>query len=299
MRECRTPFERSSVRCRAAARHPASVRSGKAMSEQHETVDWQRIGAALREPFDPRDVDFRVQGRANEATGRAQVVAYIDARAVQDRLDTVVGPGNWSFDWQPVVMDKGEVMVAKGVLTIHGVAKADAGSASNFEQSLGAVSHCFKRAAVHWGIGRYLYGIPQAWVQVEKGGRIPEPVLRELRGKLPRPKGQQARTQAQEEADPQAAESQPGDAPTSFAEIAQQRASADVQRDLAEQISRAGHKTVGAAEAWLEGVCGRHIGAAALKSGSSSITLGEVKRALGELPPATHPRHERGQLAAI
>jgi len=273
------------------------------MSE-HETVDWQRIGAALREPFDPRDVDFRVQGRANEQTGRAQVVAYIDARAVQDRLDAVVGPGSWSFDWQPLVIDKGQVMVAKGILTIHGVSKADAGGASNFEQSLGAVSHCFKRAAVHWGIGRYLYGIPQAWVQVEKGGRIPEQVLRELRGKLPRPKGQQAqqaRVQAQEEAEPQAAESQPvdHDAPTTFAEIAQQRASADVQRDLAEQISRAGHKTVRAAEAWLEGVCGRHIGAAALKSGTSSITLGEMRKALGELPPATHPRHERGQLAAI
>jgi hypothetical protein len=148
---------------------------------------WEELARRLREPFDPNEVDFRVQGRANEQTGRGQVVAYIDARVVQDRLDAIVGAGNWSFDWTPLVIDNGEVMVSKGTLTIHGVSKSDAGSASNFEQSLGAVSHCFKRAAVHWGIGRYLYSLPATWVQVEKGGRISEAVLRELRSKLPRP----------------------------------------------------------------------------------------------------------------
>lgn len=153
------------------------------------THHWEDISRRLREPFDPRDVDFRVQGKVNGETGKAQVVAYIDARAVQDRLDAVVGAGNWSFDWTPLVIDNGEVMVAKGVLTVYGVSKADAGSASNFEQTLGAVSHCFKRAAVHWGIGRYLYNLPMAWVPVERGGRISEAVLNQLRARLPRPTG--------------------------------------------------------------------------------------------------------------
>ncbi|HUY78067.1 MAG TPA: Rad52/Rad22 family DNA repair protein [Ktedonobacterales bacterium] len=153
---------------------------------------WDEISRQLREPFDPREVDFRAQGRASEQTGKAQVVAYIDARAVQDRLDAVVGAGNWSFDWTPLVVEKGEVMVAKGTLIIHGVAKADAGSASNFEQSLGAVSHCFKRAAVHWGVGRYLYSLPMNWVPVEKNGRIADATLRELRSRLPRPSAQSA-----------------------------------------------------------------------------------------------------------
>ncbi len=148
---------------------------------------WDEISKGLQEPFNPADVDFRVQGRVNEQTGRAQVVAYIDARMVQDRLDQVVGAGNWSFDWEPLVIDKGEIMVTKGILTINGVSKADAGTASNFEQSLGAVSHCFKRAAVHWGIGRYLYDLPMNWVQVEKNGRISDQLLRELRSKLPMP----------------------------------------------------------------------------------------------------------------
>jgi hypothetical protein len=152
-----------------------------------ETMTQEELAKALAEPFDPSEVDFRVQGKPNETSGRAQVVAYIDARAVQDRLDKVVGPLNWGFDWAPLVIVEGEVMVAKGTLTVLGVSKSDAGSASNFEQTLGAVSHCFKRAAVHWGVGRYLYSLPMTWVQVERNGRIPAEVLRELRAKLPRP----------------------------------------------------------------------------------------------------------------
>lgn len=194
---------------------------------------WDDISRRLREPFDPKEVDFRAQGRPNEQTGKAQVVCYVDARAVQDRLDDVVGAGNWSFDWQPVITEKGEVMVAKGVITIYGVSKADAGSASNFEQSLGAVSHCFKRAAVQWGIGRYLYSLPAAWVPVEKGGRIPEATLRELRARLPRPgqTPQQQTQQAQAAQRQSPPETQPAQAPQAPQSLAKSRQSDPVPPD--------------------------------------------------------------------
>lgn len=148
---------------------------------------WREIARGLQAPFARTDVEFRVQGRANDSTGRAQVVAYVDARVVQDRLDDVVGPGNWSFDWEPVAIENGQVMLAKGTLTILGVSKSDIGSASNFEQSLGCVSHAMKRAAVHWGIGRYLYGLPMTWVNVEKGGRLSDATIASLRNSLPAP----------------------------------------------------------------------------------------------------------------
>jgi hypothetical protein len=173
-------------------RQAAPITHDKALGQPLTREQWDEISQRLREPFDPKDVDFRAQGKVSEQTGKAQVVAYIDARAVQDRLDAVVGAGNWSFDWTPMVIENGEVMVAKGIITVHGVSKSDVGAASNFEQSLGAVSHCFKRAAVHWGIGRYLYNLPMAWVPVERGGRISEAVLAELRSKLPRPNGHSA-----------------------------------------------------------------------------------------------------------
>lgn len=183
--------------------------------------NWEDISRRLREPFDPSDVDFRSQGRASEQTGKAQVVAYIDARAVQDRLDDVVGAGNWAFDWTPVVVDKGEVMVAKGTLTIHGVAKSDAGSASNFEQSLGAVSHCFKRTAVHWGVGRYLYSLPMNWVPVEKNGRIADATLRDLRNRLPRPSAQSAAHAATPTQQPAQQPAQPRELVPSLTQVAQ------------------------------------------------------------------------------
>ena len=32
------------------------------------------------------------------------------------------------------------------------------------EAEKGRISDAFKRAAVHWGVGRYLYNLPNVWV---------------------------------------------------------------------------------------------------------------------------------------
>jgi len=149
-------------------------------------VDWRAIGRELAAPFAPEAVEWRVQGKAAPGQ-RAQVVAYISARAVAERLDSVVGPGGWAFDWQPLHVDAaGEVQTARGVLTIYGVAKADVGTGSNFEASKGCVSDCLKRCAVLWGVGRYLYAIPAVWVTLDAKGHIPESELAKLREALRR-----------------------------------------------------------------------------------------------------------------
>jgi len=149
-------------------------------------IDWRALGRELCAPFAPEAVEWRVQGKATP-NQRAQLVAYVSARAVAERLDTVVGPGAWSFDWQPLHLDTaGEVQTARGVLTIYGVSKADVGTASNFEASKGCVSDAFKRAAVLWGVGRYLYALPQVWVTLDAKGRIPEAELGKLRAALAR-----------------------------------------------------------------------------------------------------------------
>jgi hypothetical protein len=149
-------------------------------------ADWARIGQELASPFAPEQVAWRVQGKAN-AGQRAQVVAYISARDVAERLDNVVGCGSWSFDWQPLHVDAaGEVQTARGVLSIHGVSKADVGTGSNFEASKGCVSDALKRCAVLWGVGRYLYDIHACWVVVDDKGRISEADLAKLRAALAR-----------------------------------------------------------------------------------------------------------------
>lgn len=159
------------------------------MSEHN--INWQEIGARLRAPFDPSDVDFRPQitGKNSEPGAKAQAICYIDARAVADRLDEVVGPGAWSFAYQPLVIERGEVQLAKGALTIHGVTKEDIGDASTFATSKGCVSDALKRAAVLWGIGRYLYAVESTWVTLDQYKRISANDLQRLRAALPRPDG--------------------------------------------------------------------------------------------------------------
>lgn len=170
------------------------------MSDTTLTPDWNTINKALREPFDPAFISFRPQGNAEN--GKAEILAYIDARDVQDRLDEAVGAGNWSFDWEPVQFDaKGEIALAKGRLTIHGVTKSDVGTKSSFSPSKGCISDALKRAAAQWGIARYLYDLPKTYAQVEGKGRISPAVLQQLRDKLPKPGNITGRAQFDEAAD--------------------------------------------------------------------------------------------------
>ncbi len=149
-------------------------------------INWQK----LREPFPPQDVEFRIQS-VFERNGKKQaiVVPYIDARAVQDRLDDVVGPENWSFNWEPLMTANGTVTVAKGTLTICGVSKSDVGDAGKTEPTKASVSDALKRAGVMWGIGRYIYALDTMITGVETRGKsecIPAEDVKRLRAALAR-----------------------------------------------------------------------------------------------------------------
>lgn len=90
--------------------------------------------------------------------GKEKDLAYVDARVVQDRLDEAVGPMNWSTSMSVtgdhVVCD---LAIKIGDIWCH---KSDGASFSpNDPSGKGAYSDAFKRAAVMWGIGRYLYGL--------------------------------------------------------------------------------------------------------------------------------------------
>jgi hypothetical protein len=94
---------------------------------------------------------------------------YIDARAVMNRLDMVVGTGNWSFDFD---IQSGDGKMVKGRLRVLGVEKCDAGEGSQEEEVLkSAVSDALKRCAVHFGIGRYLYYLPRVWAPYDAAKR--------------------------------------------------------------------------------------------------------------------------------
>jgi hypothetical protein len=151
-------------------------------------IDWATIHAGLIAPFDPAVVEFRPQGGLSEK-GNGRALAYIDARAVMDRLDAVVGPENW-YGFPDVLIADNAVRVVRYGLTIHGVTKYAIGDAADTEASKSADSDGLKRAAVPWGIGRYLYSLDTEWVKGEKRGGgwiIPDEELRRLRAKLGSP----------------------------------------------------------------------------------------------------------------
>lgn len=144
----------------------------------------------LKAYFHPDLVEARV-GRSS-GDNSAEVVFYLDSQTVMDRLDQVLGPGNWSFDWSPVTVNGNDVMTAKGTLTIGGVPKSDIGEAGNFEKSKGAVRDALKRCADMWGVGRYLrdLGLGRVTAKTIKGPggiAIAPTEMKRLRDMLPRP----------------------------------------------------------------------------------------------------------------
>jgi hypothetical protein len=145
--------------------------------------DWTTIAQQLAAPFPAEDVEWRPSGKVGP-NQRTSLVAYVDARTIQNRLDEVVGVDGWQFDCQPIAVEGGEIKVAKGTLTIFGVSKSDVGTASNWEASKGAVSDALKRAAVMFSCGRYLYSLPSVWVTLDAQGHVPGETLAQIRKRL-------------------------------------------------------------------------------------------------------------------
>lgn len=123
----------------------------------------------LSMPFPTSSISWRV-GSTNERDGKTfgLPLAYIDARDVMDRLDDVVGPQNWQDKYS---FAGPKTICAIGINVGEWVWKEDGAGDTNYEADKGALSDAFKRAAVRWGIGRYLYGLKSGLVEVEKRGK--------------------------------------------------------------------------------------------------------------------------------
>ena len=124
----------------------------------------------LSRPFQEKHIDWRVQsdGVSNGKTW-CRVLAYVDARAIQWRLDEVVGIENWKDEY---------VHMADGVMCglsirINGewVQKWNGSPETKVESFKGGLSKAFVRVASNWGIGRYLYYLKDNFGIVSDGGK--------------------------------------------------------------------------------------------------------------------------------
>lgn len=128
--------------------------------------------ANLCKPFPPEDIEWRV-GNVAKSGKSCTLLAYITSRAVMDRLDAVVGPENWTDEYYPSPLGKGfECRLSIRLGDGSWVTKVDGAEPTQIESIKGAYSDSLKRAAVKWGIGRYLYRLPLVWVPIEAKGQI-------------------------------------------------------------------------------------------------------------------------------
>lgn len=114
----------------------------------------------------PRDaVHWRSQTLTRNGD-KALALAYLDARDVMDRLDEVCGPENWQSEITETA--KGRVICRLGIrIGDQWVWKSDGAGDTAVEGEKGGISDSLKRAAVLWGIGRYLYRMDAVWAPCE------------------------------------------------------------------------------------------------------------------------------------
>jgi len=124
----------------------------------------------LIEPFPVDQILWRPGNKGFD--GKFKALAYIDARHVMNRLDDVVG---WS-GWQTKDRKLGDTYYCElsiyanvGMEHKEWISKTGAAGATNIEGEKGGASDAFKRAAVLFGIGRYLYDVDAGYYPAAKG----------------------------------------------------------------------------------------------------------------------------------
>jgi len=130
----------------------------------------EELIAQLAEHFPPEKVSWRV-GSTNKDKTKGMALAYIDARDVMQRLDDVLGHMDWCDRY--VETASGRVICTIEIRNTERpeewVSKSDGAGSTGFEGDKGGISDAFKRAAVKWGIGRYLYDCKAPWVDLDNG----------------------------------------------------------------------------------------------------------------------------------
>ncbi len=131
-----------------------------------KTIDFRR----LQRHFTAIDIEWKPIVYTKDRS-RAMAAPYINSRAIMDRLDEVCGPENWRNEF--AVGPDGGVLCAISIF-VNGswITKWDGASNTDIEAVKGGLTTSMRRAAVQWGIGRYLYRMPVRWEPVDGKGRF-------------------------------------------------------------------------------------------------------------------------------
>lgn len=142
-------------------------------------MEIKEIMKKLQEPFEDSEIEFRV-GATNSDKTKGMALAYVQARAIQNRLDNLFGVDGWSVSYREITA--GFICSLSIKINDKWVTKEDGAPATEFESVKGGISNAFKRVASSgFGIGRYLYNAKNMWFPIKQQGRgyvfITEPKL--------------------------------------------------------------------------------------------------------------------------
>lgn len=128
----------------------------------------------MTKEIDKQLIRWRVARSLGQRNGVeiGQLVGYIDGRICMTLLDAM--DDSWSVEQAPLVAGD-RLIGVQTMLTVNGVTRSDVGVPSNQEPVKGAYSDGLKRAAVHFGIGRELYELPQVFAPLNAEGKSKTP----------------------------------------------------------------------------------------------------------------------------
>lgn len=129
------------------------------MSNEKKTK-WQLLA-------EPMPFKWKIQSFNKDKT-KGTCVGYVDARDVMARFDEVLGPDCW----QRIHKQVGNLIVCGiGIKDDKGswIFKEDVGAENDIEMEKSIISDSFKRCAVNWGVGRFLYDLDIKYVNISNG----------------------------------------------------------------------------------------------------------------------------------
>gem|GEM_PF-1369995 len=132
--------------------------------------EWVQVEQELKEPFAYQYVEWRVGATSKDKT-KGIALAYICNDVIQNRLDEVFGISNWKNEFKEW---KGKGVLCGLSCRLEGgewLTKWDGADETEKESTKGGLSNSMKRAALQWGIGRYLKNLSVTWVDIEPNGK--------------------------------------------------------------------------------------------------------------------------------
>ena len=126
-----------------------------------------KIMDLLQAPFEADQIEWRV-GSTTADKEKGLALAYVTNRAIQNRLDDTFGCFGWKNEfreWKTTSQICGISVWNED--TKEWITKWDGSDDSATEAVKGGLSDSMKRCGYQWGIGRYLYNLPQIWVPLK------------------------------------------------------------------------------------------------------------------------------------